>query len=273
MSAGPAMSLHCLRIAPPDVTPETPWLVLLHGLLGRGDDWQALCPLLPEWPILQVDLPSHGASTCVRVRDFSEMRQQLALTLCAQGITRYWLIGYSLGGRIAMDFAASWAGEAAEGLRGLLVEGGNPGVQEDTARQARMEHDARWAWRFRHEPLSVVLADWYRRGVFADLDDETRQTLVSLRSHNDAVAVADMLEATSLGRQPWLLDAVRRRGLPFGYLCGAQDQKFQAIAQTYRLPLLSVARAGHNAHRANPAAYAQQIRRFITLPDAAQAQG
>ncbi len=226
MNAGPAMSLHCLRIAPPDVTPETPWLVLLHGLLGRGDDWQALCPLLPEWPILQVDLPGHGVSTCVRVRDFSEMRQQLALTLCAQGITRYWLIGYSLGGRIAMDFVASCAGETAEGLRGLLVEGGNPGLQEDAARQARMEHDARWAWRFRHEPLSVVLADWYRQGVFADLDDETRQTLVSLRSHNDAVAVADMLEATSLGRQPWLVDAVRRRGLPFGYLCGAQDQKF-----------------------------------------------
>ncbi|MGL9736290.1 MAG: hypothetical protein ACR5LF_14000 [Symbiopectobacterium sp.] len=30
-------------------------------------------------------------------------------------------------------------------------------------RQTRMEHDARWAWRFRHEPLSVVLADWYRQ--------------------------------------------------------------------------------------------------------------
>ncbi|MGL9720535.1 2-succinyl-6-hydroxy-2,4-cyclohexadiene-1-carboxylate synthase [Symbiopectobacterium sp.] len=267
------MSLHCLRIAPPDVTSETPWLVLLHGLLGRGDDWQALCPLLPEWPILQVDLPGHGASTCVRVRDFSEMRQQLALTLRAQGITRYWLIGYSLGGRIAMDFAASCAGEAAEGLRGLLVEGGNPGLQEDTERQARMEHDARWAWRFRHDPLSVVLADWNRQAVFAASEDETRQKIVSLRSRNDAVAVADMLEATSLGRQPWLVDAVRRRGLPFGYLCGAQDQKFQAIAQTYRLPLLSVARAGHNAHRANPADYAQQIRRFITLPDAAQAQG
>lgn len=268
MSAGPAMSLHCRRIAPPDVTPETPWLVLLHGLLGRGDDWQALCPLLPEWPILQVDLPGHGASTRVRVRDFSEMRQQLALTLRAQGITRYWLIGYSLGGRIAMDFAASRAGEPAEGLCGLLVEGGNPGLPEEAERQARREHDARWAWRFRHEPLSAVLADWYRQGVFADLDDEARQTLVSLRSRNDAVAVADMLEATSLGRQPWLVDAVCRSGLPFGYLCGTQDQKFQVIAQTYRLPLLSVARAGHNAHRANPAGYAQQIRRFITLPDA-----
>lgn len=273
MSAGPAMSLHCLRLAPPDVTPETPWLVLLHGLLGRGDDWQALCPLLPEWPILQVDLPGHGASACVCVSDFSEMRQQLALTLRAQDITRYWLIGYSLGGRIAMDFAAFYEEGAAAGLCGLLVEGGNPGLQEDTARQARREHDARWAQRFRRESISVVLSDWYRQGVFADLDDATRQTLVSLRSRNDAVAVADMLEATSLGRQAWLLDAVRRRGLPFGYLCGAQDQKFQAIAQTYRLPLLSVARAGHNAHRANPAGYAQQIRQFITLPDASQAQG
>lgn len=267
------MSLHCQRIEPPYFTPDTPWLVLLHGLLGSGDDWQALCPLLSEWPILRVDLPGHGASVSMRVRNFSEMRQQLALTLRAQGINRYWLIGYSLGGRIAMDFAASSMGEKATGLLGLLVEGGNPGLSDNAQRQARMEHDARWAERFRREPLSAVLADWYRQGVFADLTDEARQKLITVRSRNDATGVADMLEATSLGRQPWLLDAVLRIGLPFGYLCGEQDQKFQTIAQTYRLPLLSIAHAGHNAHRANPTDYAQQIRSFITSPKAAQAQG
>lgn len=267
------MSLHCHRSELPPFTPDTPWLVLLHGLLGSGDDWQTLCPLLPEWPILRVDLPGHGASASIRVHDFSEMRQRLALTLRAQGINRYWLVGYSLGGRIAMDFAASLADEKATGLLGLLVEGGNPGLNDDAQRRARVEHDARWAQRFRREPLSVVLGDWYRQGVFADLTDEARQALITLRSANCAVAVADMLEATSLGRQPGLLDAVRRTGLPLGYLCGAQDQQFQAIAQTYRLSLLSVAHAGHNAHRANPGGYAQQIRTFITSSDAAQAQG
>ncbi|MFT8210592.1 MAG: alpha/beta fold hydrolase [Symbiopectobacterium sp.] len=132
------MSLHCQRIEPPHFTPDMPWLVLLHGLFGSGDDWQALCPLLSEWPILRVDLPGHGASASMRVRDFSEMRQQLALTLRVQGVKRCWLIGYSLGGRIAMDFAASCAGEEAAGLLGLLVEGGNPGLMDGAQRQMRV---------------------------------------------------------------------------------------------------------------------------------------
>ena len=50
--------------------------------------------------------------------------------------------------------------------------------------------------------LTRVLADWYRQGVFADLDDDARTRQAARRLGNDGKAVAAMLRATSLGRQP-----------------------------------------------------------------------
>lgn len=261
------MTLHCRRVVP--AASERPWLVLLHGLLGSGDDWRALCPFLADFPLLLVDLPGHGAAHSRTARDFADVSRQLTSTLQAQGVGRYWLAGYSLGGRIAMYHAAY--GDA-EGMQGLLAEGGNPGLTEPALRQARLAHDRQWARRLRQEPLAQVLDAWYRQPVFADVTPDERAALVALRCRNHGPSVAAMLEATSLGHQPWLLDALRRRRLPFGYLCGANDGKFQALAAQYALPLLTVPQAGHNAHRANPEAYARQMRAFISMSGAAGAE-
>ncbi|MEE3650824.1 MULTISPECIES: 2-succinyl-6-hydroxy-2,4-cyclohexadiene-1-carboxylate synthase [unclassified Brenneria] len=255
--------MHSQKVVGCDPAPLQPWLVCLHGLLGSAEDWRPIAPFFTHWPLLLVDLPGHGGSRGVTPGGFAQMSQGLNATLQRQGIERYWLLGYSLGGRIAMYHAC--CGQH-HGLQGLLVEGGNPGLPVRSLREERVLHDARWARRFRHEPLETVLHDWYQQAVFADLTAEQRASLVSLRRHNHGAAVADMLEATSLGRQPWLGEKLRRLAVPFAYLCGARDAKFQALAQQYALPLLSVAQAGHNAHQANPAAYAARILSFISHP-------
>ncbi|MFC3394857.1 2-succinyl-6-hydroxy-2,4-cyclohexadiene-1-carboxylate synthase [Brenneria rubrifaciens] len=246
---------------PAALSPAHPWLVCLHGLLGSGEDWRPIIPFCGEWPLLLVDLPGHGASQGVAAGDFAQISQQLALTLEQQGIERYWLLGYSLGGRLAMYHACFGP---RGGIQGLLVEGGNPGLENRQQREARLLHDARWARRFRHEALETVLNDWYRQAVFADLNTAQRDALVARRRHNHGAAVAAMLEATSLGRQPWLVDSLRQLVIPFGYLCGVSDGKFQALAMQYGLPLIRVAQAGHNAHQANPAEYAARMFSFIS---------
>lgn len=256
------MVMHCRRLGQPQ--PGKPWLVVLHGLLGSGEDWQPVLPYLTDFPLLLVDLPGHGESRLLTVADFADVSQQLTVLLAQQGVAGYWLLGYSLGGRIAMYHACQGA---AGGLQGLLVEGGHPGQASSDEREARQQHDANWARRFRAEPLDSVLADWYQQPVFAQLSPVQRTALITLRSSNHGPAVADMLEATSLSRQPCLIDALHQLQVPFGYLCGSQDTKFQALATQHRLPLLSVEGAGHNAHHANPSGYADRVRQFISYPE------
>ncbi|SFN87744.1 2-succinyl-6-hydroxy-2,4-cyclohexadiene-1-carboxylate synthase [Xenorhabdus japonica] len=239
------------------------WLVWLHGLLGKSDDWAPTVSVCDRYPSLVIDLPGHGDSADVALTGgFAEMSELLSATLSEYQINDYCLIGYSLGGRIAMYHAIH--GEY-DGLRGLLVEGGNPGLFSQQERDTRLQHDQRWAQRFRQEPITSVLADWYQQSVFADLTAAQRAQLIHLRSQNRGNSIADMLENTSLGRQPWLVPDLQQITIPFSYLCGENDRKFQNIAQQYTLPLKTILQVGHNAHYGNSAAFSSAVNHFLSL--------
>jgi len=225
-----------------------PWLVFLHGFSGRGEEWTAVGERLSRHPRLYIDLPGHGGSSAVYARDFNEVCSQLHATLVSYNILKYWLVGYSLGGRIAMYYACQYPA----GLQGAIVEGGHPGLTAAAAREARWLSDARWAQRFRHEPLANVFNDWYRQSVFAELSAEQRRELVAIRRDNSGAALAAMLEATSLAVQPDLRPALRQGNFPFYYLCGEHDHKFRALGAELAASCLLINDAGHNAHRENP---------------------
>jgi len=240
-----------------------PWLVFLHGFSGCGEEWTAVGERLSRHPRLYIDLPGHGGSSTVYARDFNEVCSLLHATLISYNILKYWLVGYSLGGRIAMYYACknyacmnyacmNYACQYPAGLQGAIVEGGHPGLTSAAAREARWLSDARWAQRFRHEPLADVFNDWYRQSVFAELSAEQRRELVAIRRDNSGAALAAMLEATSLAVQPDLRPALRRGNFPFYYLCGEHDHKFRALGAELAASCLLINDAGHNAHRENP---------------------
>ncbi|CAI1544576.1 2-succinyl-6-hydroxy-2,4-cyclohexadiene-1-carboxylate synthase [Serratia quinivorans] len=242
---------------------DRPWLIWLHGLLGNNNEWRVIASRCPEWPSLAIDLPGHGDSVAVVCTSFDDISAQISATLQMHGIERYWLVGYSLGGRIAMYHACH--GEP-RGLQGVIIEGGNPGLADAAQREQRLAHDTAWAERFRREPLAQVLADWYQQPVFANLSAVHRDALIDARSDNAGAAVADMLEATSLGRQPYLAPQLQQLAVPLVVLCGADDHKFQQLTRDAGLPLRIVPQAGHNSHLANPQAFAAELRNFLVNP-------
>lgn len=248
-----------------------PWLVWLHGLLGNQQDWAAVLPLMQDWPCLTVDLPGHGESANIKAQSFAEVDRLLKETLRRQKISRYVLIGYSLGGRIALYHACGENLSRCNGLSGLAIEGANPGLPSDDEKQQRIRHDRAWAEKFRRRPIADVLNEWYQQPVFSDLTQSQREQLINDRKHNNGRQIADMLEATSLGKQPWLGECLSNLishsqlagKLPFCYLCGENDDKFQQLAADYQLPLKTIVHAGHNAHRSNPQGFAQQLSLFL----------
>ncbi|EPG6258597.1 2-succinyl-6-hydroxy-2,4-cyclohexadiene-1-carboxylate synthase [Klebsiella aerogenes] len=239
--------------------PGYPWLVFLHGFSGDRDEWRTVGESFPAWPRLYLDLPGHGGSADIAVDGFTGVSELLQATLNSYNILDYWLVGYSLGGRVAMNFAC----QPRAGLRGLIVEGGHPGLQDEASRQARLINDSAWAERFRREPLAQVFADWYQQPVFASLDAAQRASLVALRRRNNGATLAAMLEATSLAQQADLRPSLQARDFPFHYLCGERDAKFRAIAQALAADIHIIHHAGHNAHRDNPAAVIACLAQFL----------
>jgi len=241
--------------------PGYPWLGFLHGFSGECREWQTGGEALSDYPRLYLDLPGHGRSASMAVTGFEEMSDVLTRTLVSYNILKFWLVGYSLGGRIAMYHAC----QQPEGLVGLVVEGGHPGLHDEPTRNARAKSDAQWAERFRREPLEKVFIDWYQQPVFAALQDAERDALVALRSQNNGAALGAMLQATSLAQQPDLRAALRAHDYPFHYVYGERDDKFGAIATELTAQRHVIPNAGHNAHRENPAAVAACLAQILRL--------
>lgn len=243
---------------------EWPVVVFVHGLLGSTMDWQPVLEQLHDVEWLAIDLPGHGYSHLITCDDMQHCCERVAETVAAQvGSKRpVWLVGYSLGGRVAMAGAAcGWF--SGFNLSGLLVEGGNFGLKTEAERAQRWINDSRWAMRFAHEPIEQVLSDWYQQAVFSSLNHAQRQTLITKRSANLGEAVAGMLLSTSLATQPYLLPELQRTRLTTHYICGERDEKFCRLAKQSGLSFSQVGQAGHNVHHEQPDAFALIIQRLI----------
>ena len=99
------MTLHWTKAGSPDLPP----LVLLHGFLGRGDDWSDLARALSvQRRCLMPDLPGHGDSLAGQAHDVEATAAAMAADLDAMSVPRTDLLGYSLGGRVALYFALTY---------------------------------------------------------------------------------------------------------------------------------------------------------------------
>ncbi|ROV59436.1 2-succinyl-6-hydroxy-2,4-cyclohexadiene-1-carboxylate synthase [Vibrio ponticus] len=239
---------------------ETPVLVFLHGLLGSGDDWQACIQHLNQFPILTLDLPGHGESQSKSCDGFDQVCQQVSQTIKAIVPAGHpiILIGYSLGGRIAMYGIAKNHFHELNLIK-AIIEGGNFGLRTLDEQKARQKNDQVWAERFDVQPIERVLADWYQQAVFTSLNHEQRQTLIAKRSANLGPAIGRMLMATSLAKQPWLLPELSTSGIDIHYICGEKDSKFSQLAKLSGLSFSQIAEAGHNVHHEHPQAFAVEI--------------
>ncbi|STY62274.1 2-succinyl-6-hydroxy-2,4-cyclohexadiene-1-carboxylate synthase [Mannheimia haemolytica] len=248
-------------------------IVFLHGLLGSQQDWQAVLQHLQNFPQIRpltIDLPFHGNSKHITCADFADLRQQLHTTLESLiGSQPFYLVGYSLGGRAALDYVLNMENP---NLLGVVLEGANIGLSTENDRQLRWQNDLHWANRFRQEPIEHVLEYWYKQPVFSDLTAKERQDYIASRKQNQVEQIAAMLEATSLAKQPNYAEKLKQIDKNIVFFIGEKDQKFRQMAANYQLRTQLITNAGHNAHRANAQDYVKKLIAFI-LPSPLVGEG
>jgi pimeloyl-ACP methyl ester carboxylesterase len=112
-----------------------PVLLLIHGMGGTLENWQVVIELLArEHTVIAPDLPGHGASA-PGAGDYSlgALAAGLRDLLVALGHDRATLVGHSLGGGIAMQFAYQFP-EITERL--VLVSSGGLGSEVSSVLRA-----------------------------------------------------------------------------------------------------------------------------------------
>lgn len=245
--------------------------MLLHGFLGRAADWDAVCAAFPAGVrCLALDLPGHGDADLAGTRELSLARvaDDLLGRLDALAIDRFSLLGYSLGGRVALAMALRARRRCAR----LILESANPGLETSELRAARAARDRAWAARLAQEgAMSAFLRRWYDAPLWSTLRDrpELLEALIGQRSAANPAAMSRVLAELSPGLQAPMWDELPGLSTPTLLIAGARDPAYAALSARM-VALLPNARrwlapgAGHNVHLEAPEAFASQVQRFLS---------
>ncbi|MCG9697892.1 2-succinyl-6-hydroxy-2,4-cyclohexadiene-1-carboxylate synthase [Shewanella sp. Isolate11] len=236
-----------------------PALVLLHGFLGDKHDWQDLMPLLSQhFYCVCLDLPGHGDSpdlkpvidSGAKTSGFMLAAQQIAQTLAVLQINTFHLLGYSLGGRIALHLSQLMP----QKILSVTLESCHPGLTDETLKRQRQLNDQHWNQQLSSLSIEAFLALWYQQGVFAELSQQKRSALITRRRHNRTTGLQSIYLPTSLALQQDLHQLPNQSPVPWHYFVGQQDGKFSALAERWQqqasIAIHYFADAGHNVHLA-----------------------
>ncbi|WP_250658303.1 2-succinyl-6-hydroxy-2,4-cyclohexadiene-1-carboxylate synthase [Alkalimarinus coralli] len=246
---------------------NNPAVVFIHGFLGNREEWQQVVETLREtFYCITVDLPGHGDQQEQHNDWPSEDSLERMYTRIIQASSKpFHLVGYSLGGRLAMRLAY----EKPNQVISLCLESANPGLESVESRKERGLSDHAWAKRFAYEPLETVLTDWYQQPIFGTKGTDQQRSLVKAHLNQSAIPLAKALTEFGLGLQPPYWRFLSQWRKPLCYISGEYDAKFTEIGRQLNninpsLRHAIISNAAHNCHIDQPQHFIDVISDHLT---------
>lgn len=247
---------------------EQPKIVFLHGFTGNCQDFNSIISKLSQnYCCLAVDLPGHGKTrvtgdeTCY---DMSNTARSLIALLDELKIDKCYLLGYSMGGRLALYMTLYFP----ERFEKVVLESASPGLQAEKERSRRLQSDFELAQKLENSNIKEFLLNWYDRPLFQSLKNSPKfDILLESRLENNPIELAKSLRHMGTGNQPSLWEKLAENQIPILFLAGEYDGKFKKINTEMAnfcppASLRIVPNAGHNIHFENAENFAEIVREF-----------
>ncbi len=246
-------------------------LVLLHGFTGSSENWLPLAGAVSEsYQLIAPDLLGHGITDSPPLPERYRMENvgQDIIGILQQITTEpAHLLGYSMGGRLALYLAAVYP----HFFRSLILESASPGLESPEARQERIASDEQLAQRIESEGVEKFVAYWGKNPLFAtqkNLPENIRTQLHHQRLKNNPIGLANSLRGMGTGVQPSLWNQLRDIQLHVLLITGELDTKFTQIGKAMgeKLPKgehVIVPDAGHTIHLEQPDNFARIVLKFL----------
>lgn len=249
---------------------EGPALLLLHGFTGSGATWTPHLAAFEGFTTVSVDLLGHGDSDAPTDSDRYRMERcvdDLATLLDHLEIGRAAVLGYSMGGRVALQFAL----RAPDRLWALVLESASPGIEDAAEREERVRSDAALADEIEQKGIEAFVDRWQAIPLFASqsrLTAAVREELRRQRLQNSTVGLANSLRGAGAGQEAPVLGRLGELRLPTLLIAGALDRKYVALARKMNdaLPCARtqiVPDAGHATHLEQPEAFDRAAGEFL----------
>ena len=226
-------------------------VLFIPGFMQRGDAWRPVAELLPErYPSTMLDHSEHSFES--RLGEIAEAG--------AGGV----LVGYSLGGRLALRAALRSPGS----FSAVVTVGATAGIEEGPLRVARAEADEKLASWIETASMEDVVSLWERQPMFADQSDALVEAQRSGRLSHDQRSLALLLRTAGQGALEPVWHDLRSFELPLLAIAGARDDGYTRAAKRIASTapngrLAIVEEAGHAPQLQQPDEVARLISEFL----------
>lgn len=246
-------------------------IMLLHGFTGSHSTWANLCDSLEDSHfVIMPDLPGHGmsgTSSNLEHVNIGSTSDNLQRVLNHLGVRKTALLGYSMGGRVALSLAL----EHQDKVTSLILESASPGIRDWRERRIRKKEDDALAMDIEKRGLEWFVNRWESMPLFATqkkLDPSIVKRIREERFSNSANGLSMSLRAVGTGAMESLWERLGSLRTPVLLIVGELDGKFLAAGKAMQklLPncrLEEVKGAGHCTHVEKPDAFERIVEEFL----------
>ena len=241
----------------------------MHGFLGSSSDWKNIINgFFLDYYCIAIDLPGHGLSEIDKSTNsynIENTAKYIVELLQSHNIKKCNLLGYSMGGRIAIYLAI----HHSEYFNRLIIESAQPGIKDTIERGQRKNHDKKLAQKLISQPFSAFLEFWYNQPIFKTLKNQKNfANLMESRLKNNPRNLAKSLSEIGAGAQPSLWEDLKKIKHSCLLIAGELDTKYQKIFSKMHKEIFSskfviIKNAGHNVHLENPNEFIKVVRKFL----------
>ncbi|KGR88806.1 esterase [Ureibacillus massiliensis 4400831 = CIP 108448 = CCUG 49529] len=247
-------------------------LILLHGFTGSVATWEPIAALLPtDIRIIAIDLLGHGKTDAPSNPSRYLMEEQvkdLEDVFSALDLKTFSLLGYSMGGRVALSYAEAYPGR----IKQLILESASPGLKTEEERLSRRKADEQLADKIEKDGLIEFVNKWENIPLFHSqkkLPSRVQNSIRIERLSQKEIGLAGSLRGMGTGAQKSLWSKLNQLKMPVYLLTGELDVKFCNIAMQMKKQLdfgehIIIKNVGHAIHVENPTQFATIVKDILT---------
>ncbi|MHB1686894.1 MAG: 2-succinyl-6-hydroxy-2,4-cyclohexadiene-1-carboxylate synthase [Ignavibacteriaceae bacterium] len=247
------------------------YVFFLHGFTGSVKDWDGIIPAVNKnFQSVAVDLIGHGKSDSPKdlsLYKFSSISEQINFLIYQFTNEPVILAGYSMGGRVALNFAVNNPGK----IRALILESSTAGIKDEKLRRERQIQDEKLAFFIEQNSIEDFVDYWMNIDLFSsqkNLPKEILKKIRELKLLNNKTGLANSLRGFGTGSMAPLFDKLKEFEPKTLLITGELDKKYSEL-NSNMVKLFPSAHhqiinsAGHNTHLEQPHKFIEAINSFL----------
>lgn len=246
-------------------------VLLIHGFTSSLEDWRDIYPNLDErFNYVGIDLIGHGKSdspTDIEKYKPESLVSQIHDILDRLSINKVIILGYSMGGRVALNFAVSHP----QKMKGLILESTSAGIKNEKDRTERIDSDEELASFIELNGTEKFAERWMDQDIFNTqrrFSDVKLQKIRNRIAQNSKRGLANTLREFSTGKMPYLAAKVNLIQCPVHLISGELDTNYFRLNSELEKKFTNaknavIKNAGHNTHLEEPGRFGNVVNNFL----------